>query len=655
MKKILLSVALALAVSAPVYASGVNVDAFIKRDKFGEIRISPTGEYLATTVPLEDRTIVTVIRRSDSRLMGKFVPTDNAHVGGIVWVSPTRLVMSMAEKDGSLEKPSPTGELYAMNADGSGQDVLIGYRADSGQKSRRAQSVLVFAVVLDTLPQDDDDILVAVYPAGADNFPRVERLNVNDGRRRPVVTSPVRNARFLTDSQGAVRFAWGANTDRASKLYHRPAEGGDWVLINDEAATGRDEAPIGFSDDGRFAYLQSEQEKGPDQIVSLELATGKRSAVFTHAFADPSMLVYRNNSRVPVVVGFDEGRSTFHYIDPAAPESRAYRALDAAFPDSSVYVSSSTADGKLALVQVYSDRNPGDVYLFDTVSKKVDYLLSRADWIDPEAMHPQTAFEFKARDGMPIRGLVTRPRGSSGRLPMVVLPHGGPFGIRDAWGFDSEVQMLASAGYAVLQVNFRGSGGYGRAFKEAGRRQWGLTMQDDLTDATKWAVEQGIADGSKICLYGASYGAYASLMGVAKEPSLYRCAAGYVGVYDLPTMFTDGDTRETASGKGFLLDWIGVRSEVAAQSPTRMADRITVPVFMAAGGEDKRTPIAHTQIMERALIKAGRPVETLYYPTEGHGFYKPEHEREFYTRLLAFLGRHLGGATASAASPASAK
>lgn len=653
MKKILLAAALAVAAGIAMPAFAVDVDQFIKRDKFGEIKISPTGEFFATTVPLEDRTIVTVIRRADSRVVGQFVPTDNAHVGGIVWVSPTRIVMSMAEKDGSLERPSPTGELYAMNADGSGQDVLIGYRAETGQKSRRAQSVLVYAVVLDTLPQDDDEILVAVYPAGADNFPRVERLNVKDGRRRPVVTSPVRNASFLTDSTGAVRFAWGANTDRMSKLYHRPATGGDWVLVNDEAVSDRAEVPVGFSEDGATAFLRSEQASGPDRIVSLDIATGKRTDVASHPFADPAMLVYRNRTRVPVAVGFAEGRNTLRYLDASAPESRMYRALDAAFPDSNVYVTSTTADGKLALVTVDNDRNPGDVYLFDTASKKVDYMLSRADWIDPEVMNPQATFEFKARDGIPIRGLITRPKGSSGRLPMVVLPHGGPFGVSDSWGFDPEVQMLASAGYAVMQVNFRGSGGYGRAFQDAGRRQWGLTMQDDVTDATKWAIEQGIADGSKICLYGASYGAYASLMGVAKEPSLYRCAAGYVGVYDLPTMFTDGDTRQSASGKGFLLDWIGVRSEVAAQSPTRMADRITVPVFMAAGGEDQRTPIGHTEMMERALIKAGRPVETLYYPTEGHGFYKPEHQKEFYTRLLAFLSRSLGGKTATAPKTAS--
>jgi dipeptidyl aminopeptidase/acylaminoacyl peptidase len=311
-----------------------------------------------------------------------------------------------------------------------------------------------------------------------------------------------------------------------------------------------------------------------------------------------------------------------------------------------VRVTSETDDGSTALVRVSNDRNPGDYYLFDTRTLKATYGLSNREWLDPDDMNPVAPIEFKARDGLAIHGYLTRPKGSEGkRLPMVVMPHGGPFGIRDYWGFNEEAQILATAGYAVLQVNFRGSGGYGRDFRYAGARQWGGTMQDDVTDATRWAVGQGIADAGRVCLYGASYGGYASLMGVAKEPALYRCAVGYVGVYDLPTMHTAGDISERASGRNFVNEWIGPRDQVAAVSPTRLADRIKVPVFLAAGGEDERAPIEHSRMMERALQKAGVPVETLYFDTEGHGFYLPEHRREFYTKLLAFLSRNLGGAT----------
>jgi dipeptidyl aminopeptidase/acylaminoacyl peptidase len=268
-------------------------------------------------------------------------------------------------------------------------------------------------------------------------------------------------------------------------------------------------------------------------------------------------------------------------------------------------------------------------------------------WIDPAKGAPTRGVSFEARDGLTLHGYLTLPPGAdpSTPRPMVLLPHGGPYGIYDRWGFDEEVQILARAGYAVLQVNYRGSGNYGRAFKLAGAGEWGRKMQDDLTDATRWAIERKIADPARICVYGASYGAYAALMGVAREPDLYRCAAGYVGVYDMVKMHKD-DSGDSRSSRNWALDWLGPRENMAEISPTGMAARIKVPVFMAAGGKDQRTPIEHTERMEKALKAAGVPVETLYYPNEGHGFYVEAHRREFYTRLLAFLSRHLGGATA---------
>ena len=214
--------------------------------------------------------------------------------------------------------------------------------------------------------------------------------------------------------------------------------------------------------------------------------------------------------------------------------------------------------------------------------------------------------------------------------------------VLDAWGFNADAQMLATSGYAVLQVNFRGSGNYGRAFKQAGARQWGAAMQDDVTDATRWAIEQGYADPHRICIYGASYGAYAALMGVVREPTLYRCAIGYVGVYDLPMMKRDLAARNHASTT-WAKEWIGNDDAVLGEaSPVRLASGIKAPVFLAAGGEDFIAPIDHTKRMEAALKRSGVDVEALYYPNEGHGFYETAHRREFYTRMLQFLGRHIG-------------
>ena len=200
----------------------------------------------------------------------------------------------------------------------------------------------------------------------------------------------------------------------------------------------------------------------------------------------------------------------------------------------------------------------------------------------------------------------------------------------------------------MLRINFRGSGNYGTDFQRAGAQQWGGTMQDDLTDATRWAIAPGIADPTRICIYGASYGGYAALMGAAKEPTLYRCAAGYVGVYDLEALHRK-DAAANRSRRNWLNDWMGARSALAAVSPVNLAARIKVPVFLAAGGADAIAPIQHSKHMAKALLDAGQSVQTLYFDSEGHGYYTQEHRRAYYTSLLDFLARSLGGARAAPA------
>jgi dipeptidyl aminopeptidase/acylaminoacyl peptidase len=366
----------------------------------------------------------------------------------------------------------------------------------------------------------------------------------------------------------------------------------------------------------------------------------------------PVMILHRPGTSIPVGALYIDAKPRMRFFDANSTDARLFNSLGAAFGDGAAVITSSSADGGLDLVQTFSDRSPGDYYLFDSAAKKADHVVSKAQWIDPADMSPMQAIEFKARDGLAIKGYLTVPKGASGKnMPMVVLPHGGPFGVGDSWDYQDEVQMLASAGYAVLQVNFRGSGGRGRAFEQAGARQHGLAMQDDVTDGTRWAIQQGIADPSRICIYGASHGGYAALMGAAKESSLYKCAAGYVGVYDLHARYNQM-VADRGSSKTWANDWIGGdMAMLDANSPVNLASRIKVPVFLAAGRDDPNVPVEQTERMESALKRAGVPVESLYYDGEGHGFYKPEHRREFYVRLLAFLSRNLGGATAAPAAP----
>ncbi|MEN5071913.1 S9 family peptidase [Stenotrophomonas sp. TWI1183] len=637
-------------------AGAVDLEHYLRRDTFTDIKISPTGAFYAATIPMEDRTGLAIMRREDGKLIGSFVPPKNNHANDFDWVNDQRVLIGLAEKFGSLDEPQPTGELFGINADGGRGELLIGYRVQNRGLGTRIQPKKVEAVaafMIDALPDQDRRVLVKVMPFSADPFTSAERLDVNSGQRTTVARAPVQRADFVADGKGEVRFADGAAGDNVNKLYYRDGAGAAWKMINDQGVSQRIERALGFSEDGTLAYLLVEQPSGPDTIVSWNPATDERRELLRDAVVDPARVIYRRGTSIPIGALYLGDTPRTRFFDETSADARLQRSLEQAFGGQAVFITSSSRDGRLAMLQVWSGSNPGDFYVFDTQAKKADLVVSRSQWVDPDTAAVVKPIALKARDGMPLHGFVTRPRGSEGkRLPMVVMPHGGPFFVYDDGAYDMESQLLAAAGYAVLQVNYRGSSNFGRAHANAGSREWGGAMQDDLTDATRWAVAEGIADGAKICMYGASYGGYAALMGVAKEPSLYACAAGYVGVYDLPIMYTTGDIQRRGSGETYLREWVGDRTTLAAVSPVNLAERIKVPVFLAAGGEDERAPILHTRRMEAALKKAGVPVETLYYPTEGHGFYTDPHRREYYTKLLAFLSNSLGGQTATVSTPA---
>jgi len=642
--------AMIVAMGMPGGAGAVELDAYLRRESFTDIKISPGGEYYATTIPFEKSTAIAILRVEDGKVVGTFNPPEGDYASKFDWVNDKRVLVELAKKFGTLDQPRATGELYGLSAESRGGDLLVGYRVAGGHTGTHIsgkKSELVAAFLSDDLPGDEKNVLVAVNGVGGEPYTRLERMDVNNGRRIPVTRSPVRRGTFTTDAQGQARFVHGAGTDNVNKLYYRDRKGEDWSLVNDEAVTGRIETAIGFSEDGSLAYLRVERRDGPDAIVSWNPQAEERKQVLSDPLVNPSRIIYRPGTAIPVGALFLGDTPRTRFFDEASADARLYRSLESAFGGNAVYITSSTRDGNKVLVETFSSSNPGDFFVYDQKAKAAQHLISRSDWIDPEQAAPVRPITLKARDGLPLHGFLTTPRGSEGRgLPMVVLPHGGPFGVFDDGTYDRESQLLAAAGYAVLQLNFRGSGNYGRAYEQAGARQWGGTMQDDLTDATRWAIDQGIAERSKICIYGASYGGYAALMGVAREPALYQCAAGYVGVYDLPMMHARGDIQAQRSGVTYLREWLGTPEKLREVSPVNLAASIKVPVFLAAGGEDERAPIQHTQRMEAALKKAGVPVESLYYPREGHGFYVDANRREYYTRLLAFLSRHLGGETA---------
>ena len=639
-----LAVVVLWAAGAGVAMAQVDLEPYLRRDAYETIKISPDGLHFAATVPLEDRTGIVVLRRSDKRVLSKAIGVEHSEVADFWWADNKRIVVAMAQAMGSKDALYITGDLYGFGIEDASVKTLFGaapaaaglvdYYGDPGDRD--------MATLIATLPDDPENVLIAVSPLQYNPRTRVEKMNAYTGRRTPVAWAPVRRAVFTTDAKGEVRFADGADDRNYRRLYYRAGASTDWQLVNDEQASGRVMHAIGLSADGTVAYLRVNQVEGPDVIESWDTRTQARKVLLRDPVVDPYAVIHDKDGRTPIGMQYMDAGVSSRFFDEGSPMAQLHRGLERAFPKSVVSVTSFTADGGLALLRVWHDRMLGDYYLYDTQKRTAVGVFARRKWFDPEQLPDSRQVALKARDGVALHGYLTVPKGRDAKaLPLVVMPHGGPYGVFDEWAFDDDTQLLAAAGYAVLRVNYRGSGNYGKAFRELGATQWGGAMQDDLTDATRWAIDQGIADWDRICVYGASYGGYAALMGVAKEPDLYRCAVGYVGVYDLVAMHRE-DSRQALWIKHWANDWIGERGGLAAKSPVEMAERIKAPVFLAAGGADPRAPIAHSKKMERALRDAKVPVETLYFPSEGHGFTTEPHRRAFYTQLLDFLGRHIG-------------
>jgi dipeptidyl aminopeptidase/acylaminoacyl peptidase len=400
--------------------------------------------------------------------------------------------------------------------------------------------------------------------------------------------------------------------------------------------------PAYVTRDGKTGYLISQRKSGPDVVEKYDFATGTRTELYADADSDPLSVLVSLDGNEAIGAYYDATDPKPHFWSPAHPDAQMGLELQAAFPGERVRQLDHSKDGNVVILGVSSDHDRGSWYEFDRQAGKVSKITKRAPWLDATKQGTQTAFELAARDGLPLHGVLTLPPASAGKnLPLVVVPHGGPFGVSDRKGYDLDDQILAQHGYAVLQLNFRGSSDYGRAFVAAGARQWGAAMQDDLTDATRWAIAQGIADPQRICIYGMSYGGYAALMGPIREPGLYKCAASYAGPSDLTRMTKWGNARRTELSKKWHVKMLGEPATLAAVSPALNADKIKVPVLLAHGIVDSRVDIRHTQAMRRELEKSGTPVDYVEYSATGHWLYD-EHREDFYARLLRLLDANIG-------------
>ncbi|MET3652815.1 alpha/beta hydrolase family protein [Dyella japonica] len=634
---------------------------FVRPPEFTDVQLAPDGKHIAALVPKPDtpyENMLAIIDTATAKPVASVRSGSRTMIGHYQWANEHRLVMALALRIDSLEKPSDTGELIAFDADGSRGTYLFGWRGgtygDSNHMLRGGRVREAYARQIDGAPiQDGRYALVQTQPFTDDpagSVPSIERLDVVNGDSKRVIGGPAPNTDIVLDHLGEPRAASGG-TYHQPKLWVREA-GKDWTLFNDATKTHVSIEPVSFARDNRRLYVRVTHDEGPRSLEMLDLQTGQRSLVYRGDFSDPGAVLATADHQDIYGVVTNDGVRRVHYIDPDSREAQISEAVGKSFPGQLVRLTSFTDDGKLAIVDVSSDRDPGDYYLFDLNKQQARYLFSERRWLPPKQMHLMTPIELSARDDVTLHGYLTEPSGH-GPFPLVVLPHGGPHGIADRWHFDEETQLLASRGYAVLQVNYRGSGGFGSQFEARGYREWGLTMQDDLTDATRWAIREGHADARRICIYGASYGGYAALEGVVREPELYRCAVGYAGVYDLRIQLDKSDTHRSDAGADYLKTVLGDdRADLLRRSPVAGADRIKANLLLIHGGLDARAPYAHFRAFTSALDKQGKHYESLTEPQEGHGFFLQEHRLALYDKLLDFLDRNIGPASNGAATSA---
>lgn len=639
-----------IALASSAAAAPIPVADFAKPPSVETMKLSPDGRYLALVVPQGDyETSLVVLDSVTLKAVGGLRSPENTLVGDLWWVGDERLVIAVAEKFGGLDEPHLTGHLVAVDADGKRPERIYGATGElqAGTRMKTRADDTGFATMVDPLPDDPRSAIIAVWPRSqALAYTELFKIDVIGGSRRKLAKAPVAGAEFLVDGAGEPRFAWGTTVDGWHQL-HRRIDGDEWALINDEQQTGVEIEPLALAADDQ-AYVQVRPAEGPGRVALWHPDNGEIKVLHQPQVAEPrGVLRTADRKGIYGVITADD-RTDVVLLDDKGLEGRSLALLRNSFAGQLVLPLGWSRDGSQVLVHVSSDRNSGEYYVFDTQAKKARFLLARDEWATPDDMLARTPIALKARDGLQLHGYLTTPaKSGDAPPPLVVLPHGGPHGVRDDGDWELWSQLLGSRGYAVLQVNFRGSGGYGQAFEAAGYRQWGGAMIDDLIDATRWAIEQGHADGKRACVFGASFGGYAALMSAAREPAMFRCAISYVGLSDLELMYSRGDIRETRYGKNYLQDVIGDdEAQLAEYSPVSHAGEIEAAVMLVHGGEDVRVPIDHADRMRAALKKAGKPVEWLVKDNEAHGFYRQAHRVELYEGVLAFLDKHTAAATA---------
>ncbi|TPG08729.1 S9 family peptidase [Rhodanobacter glycinis] len=641
----MLSAACLLLPAAAAAADLIPVEDFAHHPLLTMPRLSPNGEYLAVNMndPDGESHLLAIYKVDDMSQPVSMLRLPKYEIAAnITWVSNTRLVVDKGKMYGSIDKPFLTGEVIATDLDGKNQDYLYG--RDSMKYGTRAGTRGTDRGwgYVDDLPQPTN----GHFYMGTQSWEETDTSTLYDvdagkNTRHLIGQIGVGGMSFMVGADGKAHFAYGRNDDYDYVVYHQQAAG--WAKMT-PAQIGGSFTPRSFAPDKQRIYAEYNAGGGPTELVEQDENGGNRKVLASDSFSSIGNVEWTPFPNQPFATVPATGMPTFTYIDPNLPTAKLHRALSLKFPGSYVHFIDFSEDGGKLLFSVNSDRDPGTYYLIDTHTYKVIKLFATAPWIDPAKMAERRPLHFKTSDGIELEAILTIPNGTNlANLPMILLPHGGPIGIRDNWDYDHDAQFLASRGYLVLQVNYRGSSGRGEDFQEAGYLKWGTRIQQDLIDGVKWAIAENYADPKRVCVYGGSFGGYSAMMTTIRAPGMFKCAVGYAGVYDLAMMYKKGDIKTSKSGRSYLNTVIGKDdADLAANSPDKLADKIDVPVLLIHGEDDKRAPFAQAKAMRAALDAAHKPYEWMSKPGEGHGFYDEKNTVEFYNLLQAFLEKHIG-------------
>ncbi|CAH9065730.1 Dipeptidyl aminopeptidase BIII [Pseudoalteromonas holothuriae] len=619
---------------------------FAKDVAYQNVKLSPKGDYISFIAKQDDKNALFILDASTFKLSHAVAFKANGQVGDYEWVNDERVVMEKQYLRGWSSQPRYKGELFGVNANGSKSKYLVGFKGERqvGSNLRKATPLEGISYILDPLHDDPKHMLIYHIPWTGTNEPttKVYRVNVENGKRTLRARSPENMARFLTDHQGNVRGASASKDGISTQIYIRDEDGTTWKMLKLDGAFRTIEL-LTFDKSGEQVYIQASQKGEPEGIFKLELSSGKATKIYQDDTVSPKALWVSEYDKELYAIEVDNGYPTYIFPDEGSIKAKRLKNIIRVLQGNQVHLVSNTQDGKKSIFFASSDINAGQYFLYDSKTSQLQQLFSAREWLKPDLMSQTKSITFQSRDKLTIHGYLTLPVGSKDKdLPLVVMPHGGPHYTRDWWEFNPEVQMLASRGIAVLQVNFRGSGGYGDNFQAAGYQQWGGKIQHDIIDGVKYVVSQGYASKDNICIMGASFGGYSALQSAIVAPDMFKCAIGVVGIYDLPLMFEEGDIALRQSGTNYLTQVLGKdTSKLKAFSPSYNTMKLKAPVLIVHGGEDDRAPIEQAESLIKALKAAKHPHEYMLLDDEGHGFYKPKHRAQYYETVMAFLEEHM--------------